>query len=275
MSLFRCPLCAAPLTRGGKTYTCPNGHSFDRAREGYVHLLPANRKHAKAPGDDKEMAAARNRFLSGGWYAPLREALCRLALAHAPAGAAVLDAGCGEGWYTAGVHAALARTGQVGAMAGVDLSKPSLRLAARRDREAEFAVASVYRLPVADASVDLLLNCFSPLALEEFRRVLRPGGVYLYVVPAARHLWELKEVLNEKPYLNREEDVPYEGFSYLEVLPVETALDLPDRETIRDLFTMTPYRWKTPRAGAARLEELDRLEVTAAFRVHVFRRDRA
>ena len=160
-------------------------------------------------------------------------------------------------------------------MAGVDLSKPSLRWAARREKAVEFAVASVYRLPVADAAVDLLLNCFSPLALDEFRRVLRPGGVYLYVVPAARHLWELKEVLYDSPYLNREEDIPYKGFSYLEVVPVEAALELPDRDTIRDLFSMTPYRWKTPKAGAARLEELDQLRVTAAFRVHVFRRDPA
>lgn len=275
MSLFRCPLCASPLTRTDRTYTCPKGHSFDRAREGYVHLLPANQKHAKDPGDDKEMAAARNRFLSGGWYAPLREALCRLALTYTPAGASVLDAGCGEGYYTAGVYAALSETGQVGQMAGVDLSKPSLRWAARREKAVEFAVASVYHLPVADASVDLLLNCFSPLALDEFRRVLRPGGVYLYVVPAARHLWELKEVLYDRPYLNKEEDIPYEGFSYLEVVPVETVLELPDRDTIRDLFSMTPYRWKTPKAGAARLEELDHLRVTAAFRVHVFRREPA
>ena len=275
MSLFRCPLCASPLTRTDRTYTCPKGHSFDRSREGYVHLLPANQKHAKDPGDDKEMAAARNRFLSGGWYAPLREALCRLSLTYAPTGAAVLDAGCGEGYYTAGVYAALSKTGQVGQMAGVDLSKPSLRWAARREKAVEFAVASVYHLPVADASVDLLLNCFSPLALDEFRRVLRPGGVYLYVVPAARHLWELKEVLYNRPYLNKEEDIPYDGFSYLEVVPVETVLDLPDRDTTRDLFSMTPYRWKTPKAGAARLEELDHLRVTAAFRIHVFRREMA
>ncbi len=273
MSLFCCPLCAAPLTRTEKTYVCPKGHSFDRSREGYVHLLPANQKHAKDPGDDKAMAAARNRFLSGGWYAPLRETLCRLALTYAPNRAAVLDAGCGEGYYTAGLYAALAGTGQVEQMAGVDLSKPSLRWAARREKAVEFAVASVYHLPLANRSVDLLLNCFSPLALDEFRRVLRPGGVYLYVVPAARHLWELKEVLYEQPYLNKEEDIPYEGFSYLEVVPVETVLELPDRDAIRDLFSMTPYRWKTPKAGAARLEELDRLRVTAAFRIHVFRRD--
>ena len=80
VSLFCCPLCAAPLERNQRAYICPNGHCFDVAREGYVHLLPANRKHSKAPGDDKGMVTARNRFLSKDYYAPLRDALCTLAL---------------------------------------------------------------------------------------------------------------------------------------------------------------------------------------------------
>ncbi len=64
-SLFTCPICAAPLERGERAYACPNGHAYDKAREGYVHLLPANKKHSKAPGDDRGMAEARRRFLSG------------------------------------------------------------------------------------------------------------------------------------------------------------------------------------------------------------------
>ena len=75
MSFFRCPLCSAPLIRGDHTYTCPGGHSFDRAAAGYVHLLPANRKHSRNPGDDQAMVAARSAFLEKGYYAPLREAL--------------------------------------------------------------------------------------------------------------------------------------------------------------------------------------------------------
>ena len=92
--------------------------------------------------------------------------------------------------------------GKAPRMAGIDISKFILRYAARREKGVEFAVASSYRLPVADGSIDLLVNCFSPLALEEFRRVLRPGGTFLYVVPAVDHLWELKEVLYERPYPN-------------------------------------------------------------------------
>ena len=84
-SLLCCPICSAPLSRDERAYTCPNGHCYDIAKEGYVNLLPANRKHAKDPGDDKEMAAARTRFLDGGHYALLRSALCRLIVERAPA----------------------------------------------------------------------------------------------------------------------------------------------------------------------------------------------
>ena len=155
-------------------------------------------------------------------------------------------------------------------MAGTDISKFALRTAARRERDVEFAVASSYRLPLAEGSVDAVLDCFSPLALEEFRRVLRPGGRFLYVVPGPRHLWEMKEILYENPYPNEEKETPYEGFRYREIVPVEEALRLECREDIRNLFRMTPYFWKTPRAGAERLAALDQLEVRASFRVHVF-----
>lgn len=272
-SLFCCPICAQGLDRQDSRYLCPQGHSFDRAAAGYVHLLPANKMHSKDPGDDKGMATARNRFLSGDYYAPLRDALAELALAYAPKGADILDAGCGEGYYSAALYRALVQGGKAPKMAGVDLSKHALRRAAKREKAIEFAVASVYDLPVEDRQADLLVNCFSPLALEEFLRVLRPGGFYFYVVPGARHLWELKEVLYPSPYPNEEKLTPYQGLRYLEVKEVDGSIHLPDQQTISDLFQMTPYFWKTPKEGAQRLSQLTELDTTISFRIHVFRKE--
>lgn len=272
-SLFCCPICAQGLDRQDSRYLCPQGHSFDRAAAGYVHLLPANKMHSKDPGDDKGMATARNRFLSGDYYAPLRDALAELALAYAPKGADILDAGCGEGYYSAALYRALVQGGKAPRMAGVDLSKHALRRAAKREKAIEFAVASVYDLPVADRQADLLVNCFSPLALEEFLRVLRPGGLYFYVVPGARHLWELKEVLYPSPYPNEEKLTPYRGLRYLEVKEVDGSIHLPDQQAISDLFQMTPYFWKTPKEGAQRLSQLTELGTTISFRIHVFRKE--
>lgn len=269
-SLLCCPICSAPLEWGERAYTCPNGHCYDIAKEGYVNLLPANRKHARDPGDDREMVAARGRFLEGDHYGPLRDVLCRLITRRAPE--TLLDSGCGEGYYTAGVCAALRERAPGIRAAGVDLSRSALKRAARRDKNAEFAVASVYHLPVADGAADLLLNCFSPLALDEFRRVLRPGGGFLYVVPGARHLWELKQVLYDRPYENPEKESPYEGFAYEDIVPVEFSMALTG-QALGDLFRMTPYCWKTPRSGVERLKALKSLDVTASFRVHVFRKE--
>lgn len=273
---FLCPLCGEALQGVPGGLRCSGGHRFDRAREGYVHLLPVGQKHSKAPGDDKGMVAARRAFLDRGWYSPLRDALCDLAVRYAPGPApAVLDAGCGEGFYTAAVRDALLADGRSPAAAGIDISKFSVQKAAKRYPGISFAVASAYRLPVAAESVDLLLNVFSPLAIDEFRRVLRPGGAYLYVVPAARHLWQLKEVLYDRPYPNEERETPYEGFAYQEILPVSFTVHLPAQADIRALFQMTPYYWKTPRQGAARLAALETLACEMAFHIHVFRREAA
>ena len=272
-SLFCCPLCGAALTREDHAYRCPAGHSYDIAKEGHTYLLPVNKKHSLAPGDDQGMARARRDFLSKGYYAPLLNTLCHLSVSHTGPTPSVLDAGCGEGWYTAGVYRALLDAGKSPRMAGIDISKFILRSAAKREKRVEFAVASSYRLPLADGSIDLLLDCFSPLALEEFRRVLRPGGTFLYVVPAADHLWELKQVLYDRPYPNEEKETPYEGFAYEAILPVEDTITLACREDIQNLFQMTPYYWKTPRSGAERLASLDTLTTRIAFRVHVFRRE--
>ena len=133
-------------------------------------------------------------------------------------------------------------------------------------------MASVYHLPLADAAADVLVNCFSPLAAQEFARVVRPGGSFLYVVPGPRHLWELKQLLYEHPYENEEKQEEYPGFALDAVVPVETGFTLTDNEQIRALFHMTPYTWKTPKDAKQRLDAVQRLSLTAQFRIHVFTR---
>ncbi len=274
MTLFRCPICASPLARRENALRCPKGHSFDLASEGYAYLLPPDKKHSKAPGDDREMVAARAAFLEKGYYLPLREALQRLCV-HLTEGCPapmVVDSGCGEGWYTAGVHAALAAAGREPCMAGVDISKFAVRRAAKRLPEGRFAVASAYRLPLPDGCADLLLNVFSPLAAEEFARVLRSGGHFLYVVPSARHLWQMKEVLYDRPYENPVKVEQYPGFDFLGATPVRYTAALEDSADVMALFRMTPYAWKTPRAGVERLERLTGLATEIGFDIHLYRR---
>ena len=271
-SLFRCTVCGEALVREEKTYRCPGGHCFDIAKEGYTYLLPVNQRHSKAPGDDRAMTAARSAFLRKGYYGFLQQTLCELAARYTGAAPSLLDVGCGEGYYTTALYDALTAAGKTPRMAGIDISKDMARRAAKLVKQAEIAVASAYHLPLGDGTVDLLLDCFSPLAEEEFRRVLKPGGHFLYVVPAAEHLWEMKQVLYDHPYRNETKETPYAGFRYVDIVHVRNSITLPGQEDIQALFGMTPYCWKTPRAGKERLAALGSLTTTAAFDIHIFER---
>lgn len=62
MSIFICPVCGEKLDRSGKSYICPNRHTFDMAKSGYVNLLPTNNS-GSVHGDNKLMLRARREFL--------------------------------------------------------------------------------------------------------------------------------------------------------------------------------------------------------------------
>ena len=131
---FVCPLCGGPFARTDRALRCQKGHSFDISAAGYVHLMPANRLHAKNPGDDAGMVAARAEFLSAGWYAPLREALAARIAADLPKNGTLLDAGCGEGKYTCDVLNAVKAAGKTADILGIDISKDALMAAFVRRR---------------------------------------------------------------------------------------------------------------------------------------------
>ena len=55
-------------------------------------------------------------------------------------------------------------------------------------------------------------------------------------------------------------------------MPVEDTITLPCQADIHALFQMTPYYWKTPKAGAERLAALESLTTRISFRIHIFQK---
>ena len=125
---FCCPLCHAPLTRSEHSFSCPQRHQFDIAKEGYVNLLPVQHKRSRDPGDSAEMMQARRAFLDAGHYQPLRDAIALQLQTRLPAQAeAVLDIGCGWG----GLAEYMARNYQV-SVVGVTISAEQQKMAQAR-----------------------------------------------------------------------------------------------------------------------------------------------
>lgn len=265
--ILACPVCGQPLTPDSGALKCPSGHSFDVARQHYVNLLLSNASGGKRHGDDRAMVRARTEFLDAGYYDAFRDAVTAAAAELIPRGSPVIDAGCGEGFYTSAVRRA------VGAdMCGADISKTALIAAARRDPELTLCAAGVNRLPAADGPCAGVLNIFAPCCESEFSRVLRPGGVLIRGVPTERHLWGLKSAVYAEPYLNSPPEEELGGFELAARRDVTYNITLKSQSDIHNLFMMTPYYYKTGQRDQEKLEALLSLETELGFAVLIYRK---
>ena len=190
-SAFACPICQEALDLVQQSLACPNRHSFDLSKFGYVNLAP----QVKASKDyDKENFQNRQLVLENGFYDHILNALseCLSPLAH-PAN--ILDIGCGEGYYSR----SLQERHPDHSFYAFDLSKESIQLAAKSDQEwkVKWFVGDLARLPLLDQSMDLLLDIFSPANYQEFKRVLAPDGRLIKVIPTATHLQEIRQKVKD------------------------------------------------------------------------------
>lgn len=190
-SAFACPICQEALDLVQQSLACPNRHSFDLAKFGYVNLAP----QVKASKDyDKENFQNRQLVLENGFYNHILNALseCLSPLAH-PAN--ILDIGCGEGYYSR----SLQERHPDHSFYAFDLSKESIQLAAKSDQEwkVKWFVGDLAHLPLLDQSMDLLLDIFSPANYQEFKRVLAPDGRLIKVIPTATHLQEIRQKVKD------------------------------------------------------------------------------
>lgn len=275
-SALACPLDGEPLNQSGTCWRCPAGHSFDVARQGYLHLLPVQKKRSLDPGDSKDMVAARRRFLNAGFYQPIAEAVNK-AVAPGAADAkplACLDAGCGEGYYLR--QLAAANTERSLALVGVDISKWATLAAAKQDKRPRWVVGSNANLPVLPGTLDRVLCLFGFPVYSEFARVLKPGGILIQADAGPDHLRELREIIypSLKPEKPPAVDVP-EGFLSLGTETIRYSLTLESQEAIADLLAMTPHFYRAPAEGRVRAETLETLAVTVEVTLRRFVRDSA
>jgi 23S rRNA (guanine745-N1)-methyltransferase len=159
---------------------------------------------------------------------------------------AVLDAGCGDGFYLA----ALARESGCAAH-GVDISIPAIDAAARRYAGCEWVVANADRFaPYADASFSLVISITARMNPAEFRRVLRPGGRLLVAVSAVDDLIELRGAGRDRVVRTAAEFS--EGFALAERRRAAAAAEL-DADAVEDVLRSIYRPMRRRPAEAARV----------------------
>ncbi len=271
MSIFICPVCGEMLEISGKSYICTKRHTFDMAKSGYVNLLPTNNS-GSVHGDNKLMLRARREFLEKGYYKPLCDAVCRTVNKYCGNGSVILDAGCGEGYYTTAVKSIFDQSDIAVDMYGIDISKDAVDMAAKRKSGVNFAAASVFHIPVMTESCDILLTMFAPYCGEEYCRVLKKDGIMIMVIPSENHLWELKSRIYDTPYKNEVKDYELDGFEFIGAKKIGYNMEITGKSDILSLFSMTPYYYKTGKKEQQRLNELEFLTTQAEFELLTYKK---
>ncbi|WP_062266482.1 putative RNA methyltransferase [Endozoicomonas arenosclerae] len=275
---LRCPVCHEPLAQSlhtsGTGLGCSQNHQFDRARQGYFNLLPGHKKRSKNPGDDKTMVQARTRFLDKGYYQPVANALVSTLTRLSEASdepLSILDAGCGEGFYTEQLQQSFPEA----AVAGIDISKPAIMACCKRTQAIQWLVASVNDIPVKDQGLNVIVSVFSRCDWKEFARLLKPGEQVLVLAPGEQHLLALRQEIYEtvRPYPVDKllEQLP-EDFSLSETLPVQGEMLLNTTEDILDLLAMTPHYWHVKPSQKEKLASLSTLKCSFDMKLYVIQR---
>ena len=232
-TIFSCPTCGEALSATVNQARCSNNHVYDRAREGYFHLLPSGRRgRSGTPGDTPESLQARRRFLHAGWYSPIAEAVSETLNKHA---GIVVDVGCGEGWYLSQMSGA--------SLYGLDISKRAIHMASKYLPQAQFCVGTAHRLPIQSQSCDAVFTVFAPHSHQEYLRILKLGGRWVTVTPGSHHLHEMRPRRSEA--VDRREERRNEPPPHVQSAHRLTFTLTLDDNAAADLFAMTPLQWQT------------------------------
>ena len=254
-----CPLDGQPLSRDGNQLQCTRGHSFDYARQGYVNLLPVQHKRSKAPGDSKEMVAARKRFLDSGAFSPISETLTALIDSFLPrreTPATIVDAACGDGYY---LDQYTTQRQSDDYCYGIDISKWAILAAAKRNKQVSWAVASNRQLPFEHQSIDILLSLFGFPNYDHFHQKLSPQGHLIVAHAGQNHLIELRQLLYPKLKPFKKAELPRQ-FALNKFQTTQTTTTL-NAQQITDLLMMTPHGHRASRERLEKAQALAHLEI--------------
>lgn len=268
IAMLACPICQNTLARVDKSFCCSNRHNYDIAKEGYVNLHVVQHKKSHTAGDTPSSVQARRRFLSQGFYEPLR-AKIRQILSDLPITTA-LDIGCGEGYYTSALAQGVDR------VVGLDIAKTAIATASRTHKTPNitWVVGTGSVIPVVDGAVDICTSFFSPLPKDEILRVLKGDGYLLVASPAPHHLYAMREQLFEKVILHDSDKfvaMLAPEFTLLQTWQIDSPMSL-DGQSLADLMDMTPYAYKATLERKTALKSQTSFDLTASFCVRLFQK---
>ena len=221
--------------------------------------------NTKDHGDNKDMVNARANFLNNDYYLLLANKINEIIKNENINN--LVDFACGTGYYTNQFQSANNIE-----VYGLDISKQAIIYASKSNKLVNYIVSSTFDSCFYDDSVDCITNIFAPINLDEVTRILKKDKFFIFVSPNPNHLLQLKKAVYDNVYLNEVNKLQHPNLTLIQSHDLCYDISIDNNQCIKDLFSMTPYHFKTSINDFAKLNKIDSLNVTIDFHIQVFKK---
>lgn len=266
MHKLACPKCHKPIIQMGNSYKCDSGHCYDIAKSKYLNLLLNPDKATNNPGDSKESLVARKAYLTKGYYdIILNNVIACIKKYRKTDKLNILDLGCGEGYYTAGLKKAFHNDN----IYGLDISKEAINMATKYTKDVYWLVGNSKNLPIIDHSLDFITALFTVVNQNELKRVLKPGGYVIHVTANPNHLIEIKHLIYDEIKIKSDKYIRLD-LKKIESYDLIHHIKINNREDSLNLLKMTPHYYHIKKERRNVLNTLQRLDITIDIKITIY-----
>lgn len=235
---FRCPICMGEITLTNNSLVCANNHTYDISKKGELYLYRTS-KLKNDPVYDESLFINRAHFINLGFYDEVHKYIYDIINKLDKAPINILDMGCGEGTHDIKIKRNIKN---VNNFVGIDISRDGVSLATSYLEQDYLPVlGDIHNLPIADNSIDVVLNILSPSNEEQIKRILKVDGIVIKVIPQKDYLKELREAFGIDEYSNSE--IIYQNINQKYIIQSEVEYQKTfniSEEDLTYLFKMTP-----------------------------------
>lgn len=198
-----------------------------------------------------ELFEARHKVISSGLYDEVQQTIANMFDEGI-----ILDTGCGEGSHLARILTY--KQSSIGI--GIDIAKEGILAAAKYNNGSIWIVADLAKSPFQTESFHTILNFLSPANYSEFKRLLKPDGKVIKVIPGENYLQQLRAQAfagSDKETYSNERTIERfkEQFKEVTIKPVTYTKAL-TAELGKDLIQMTPMGWHVNQKEQLKIDEI-------------------
>lgn len=235
-----CPICNNDLQVYNSSLICPNNHTFDINKKGYVRLLKKQRDCSDKIYTNI-LFNSRRIVINAGFYDKMHIVIAEFIEKYLLNNnkKVILEIGSGESTHSYHIKKLLNVDNN---FIVSDLSKEAMELST----DYLFyginpVLCDAYNLPFKNESADIILDILSPYFHNEIKRVLKNDGYIIKVFPGKNYLKEIRDMINVGEYTKNEEVFNNfsKYFTILEIKNVCTTFELQEQMAFQ-FIKMTP-----------------------------------